>query len=459
MAKLWQFLKQPVSRRTLFKGAAALLGVGVAAKLLVDEFSTPDEGSLLSMKSHGGDWTPATGTLIDVREFKKTMTVEALNKTAEQYFAGVRNWDSLLTKPLSQIEDAPNLLTNFAQVLNGLKLLPGMSVLDFGAGSCWASRWLTQLGMEAIALDVSQTALKIGQALYARQPVIGERPPPRFLLFDGHRIELPDASVDRILCLDTLHHLLNPDEVLAEMSRILKPGGIAGFSEPGPTHSRSFQSQFEMRNFKVLEDDVDIQKIWSSARQVGFARLRLAVYAPHTFLLTLSEFEDYLDGGSPNKRFADITRARMQGLRLFFLQKAGQAPALDSRSRAGLAAKLEVHVASATVKEGEPVTAQVTITNTGRAIWLPRSSKRGAVQLGSRLLDASGRLLDIDVSRHPLTPGDGRSIAPGETVKLDVKIPSPSRGSYILEFDLVSEQIAWFSMMGSQAVRVTFQVH
>jgi len=455
--RLWRLARQPISRRRLFQGAAALLGAGVVAKWLVDEPAS--ESALVDMKSHGGNWTPSSGTLIDVREFKKTMTVESLNDSAEEYFASIKNWDSLLAKPLSQVEDAPALLSNFAQVLNGLQLLPGMSVLDFGAGSGWASRWLTQLGMEAIALDVSRTALKIGQALYQRQPVIGKQPPPRFLHFDGRRIELPDASVDRILCLDTFHHLLNPDEVLREMSRILKPGGIAGFSEPGPRHSSSFQSQFEMRNFKVLEDDVDMGRIWSSARQAGFTRLRLAVFAPHTFLLSLSEFEEYLKGGSANAQFAEVTRARMADARLFFLQKGLLAAAPDSRGRTGLAAKLEVRVAATEVKAGTPLSAQVVVTNSGRATWLPRSAGRGAVLLGCHLLDASGRTLTQGYFRHALTPGDGRPIAPGETVTLDIRMPSPGKGSYLLDWDLVAESVAWFSSIGLAPVRVKLEVN
>lgn len=325
MANLWGFLKKPLSRRALFAGAAAVLGAGVAGRWLTRGFSGAEEGALIGMKSHA-DGTPSTGELIDVNEFKKGMSVESLNQTAEQYFASIQNWDALLAKPLSQVEDAPVLLTNFAQVLNGLQLAPGMSVLDFGAGSCWASRWLTQLGMQAIALDVSATALKIGRELYARQPVIGERPAPRFMLFDGHRIELPDASVDRILVLDAFHHLLNPAEVLGEMSRVLKPGGIAGFSEPGPTHSRSFQSQYEMRNFKVLEDDVHIDRIWAMAQQAGFARMRLALLNVPSYLVTFEQFEEFLAGGKMMQRFAEAVRAQMFDRRMFFLQKGGVAP-------------------------------------------------------------------------------------------------------------------------------------
>jgi SAM-dependent methyltransferase len=454
--KLRRLAKQPVSRRRVFQLAALLAGGGLAAKWLLDE--SADVGSVTEMKAHGNHWTPATGTVIDVGEFKKSMTVEALNETAEHYFASVKNWDYLLAKPLGGIEDAPALLNNFAHVLNGLQLVPGMTVLDFGAGSCWASRWLTQLGMEVIALDVSQTALKIGQALYARLPVIGERPKPRFLLFDGRRINLPDASVDRILCLDTFHHLLNRDEVLREMSRILRPGGIAGFSEPGPRHSRSFQSQYEMRNFKVLEDDVDIHRIWNWAKEAGFTRLRLGVFAPHTFLLPLSDFDDYLEGGAANERFAESTRARMADIRLFFLQKgvAGLAP--DSRARAGLAGKLALHVASTTVKEGEPLAAQVVVTNSGSALWLPRGAKRGAVLFGCHLLDASGRMLNVDFFRHPLTPGEGRIVSPGEVLSLDMQIPPPPRGSHILECDLVAEQVGWFGSFGSLPMRIKIDV-
>ena len=456
LERLWRLANKPISRRRLFQGAAALLGAGLAGKWLVDRQA--NDSALVSMESHAGSWTPAeAGHLIDVHEFKKTMTVESLNETAEQYFASVKNWDQFV-KPLASVEDTPALLNNFAHVLNGLQLVPGMTVLDFGAGTCWASRWLTQLGMEVIALDVSRTALKIGQAYYARQPIVGDRPAPRFLHFDGHRIELPDASVDRILCLDTLHHVLNPDEVLREMSRILKQGGIAGFSEPGPRHSRSFQSQFEMRNFKVLEDDVDIARIWSYAREAGFMRLRLGVFSPHTFLLSLSEFEDYLKGGRSNAQFAESCRARMEDTRLFFLQKGVSGAGLDSRSRAGLAAKLEVKVAATTIKEGIAMTAQVAVTNSGRATWLPRSSPRGAVLIGCRLFDASGRLLNLDYFRHALTPGDGRRIAPGETVSLNIDVPVPSKGSYILEWDLVAESVGWFSSTASAPVRFKIEV-
>jgi SAM-dependent methyltransferase len=460
MAKLWPPAALRVNRRTLFKSAAGVLAAGFAGEWLLDKFLARDEPSATSLLPPVAKPLPGTGaTFVDVREFKKSMTVEALNTKAEAYFARLKTWDFHLAKPLWNPDGTPELLTNFAHLLRGLQLLPGMTVVDFGAGSCWASRWLSQMGMEAIALDVSATALKIGQELYARLPVIGQRPPPRFLVFDGHRIDLPDASVDRILCFDTFHHLLNPDEVLREMSRILKPGGIAGFSEPGPKHSSTPQSQFEMRNFQVLEDDVRIGEIWFSARKAGFQRIRLAVFTVPTYAVGLAEFEEFLGGATaPGQRFLEATRAQMHDRRMFFLQKGGEPP-MDSRTRGGLNAKLQVALTSVAPKEGSPLTARAVVTNTGKAIWLPHSAGAGGVELGIHLLDASGTLLEHGYVRHPLTPGAGRTIAPGETVTLDLRIPKLPKGRHVLEFDLISRSVVWFSVMGVDTVRLPVEVN
>src|SRR5205823_14746567 len=102
--------------------------------------------------------------------------------------------------------------------------------------------------------------------------------------------------------------------------------------------------------------------------------------------------------------------------------------------------------------------AQVIVTNSGRAAWLAASARGGAVRRGCHLLDASGEMLAVDYFRQALAPGDGLPIAPGKAVKLETRIPSRPEGSYVLEFDLVSESVGWFAMSGSEIVRRTIQV-
>ena len=147
----------------------------------------------------------------------------------------------------------------------------------------------------------------------------------------------------------------------------------------------------------------------------------------------------------------------MRNRRTFFLYK-GELATPDSRQRVGLAAKLEVTLASQQVQEGAPFMAQITIKNSGDNIWLPMSAPVGPVQLGVHLLDREGKLINLDYSRHKLMEGEGRAIHPGETLQLETVVPSPPKGQYIFAFDLVSEGITWFEMVGSQTVRVEIEV-
>ena len=396
--------------------------------------------------------------LIDVRELMAASSIEEHCRLAENYFARLTDWTYHLAKPLCSFEDTPQLLINFAMVLQGLELCQGLTVLEFGAGTCWAARMLTQLGCKVIACDVSASALEIGRELYRRNPPAGDRPEPQFLLFDGHRFDLPDASVDRVICLDAFHHVPNPEEVLRELGRVLATGGFAGFAEPGPEHSKSAQSQYEMRTAGVIENDIRIEEIWRLARNAGFTDLKLAVFLLEPLFLRINEFEEFLDGGrSTTNTFTKATRQFMQNQRNFFLYKGPPAPK-DSRYRQGLTGTIVVLPATSTVNEGEPVKLKATVTNSSKSVWLPVVAPAGGVLLGCHVRNADGTSFRESYQWIALTPGEGRKIFPGETVTVDVELNPLPAGSYILEFDLVSNGICWFVMNDSEVVRVRAEV-
>lgn len=407
--------------------------------------------------SDGPNREPDQQELIDVRKLIAELSVAELCETAEQFFKRLENWDYLHAKPFSAINETPELLICFAHVVQGLKLLPDMAILDFGAGSCWTSRFLSQMGLEVIACDVSQAALEIGQDLYRRLSVIGAQPAPRFLRFDGHRFNLPDEHVDRISCMDAFHHVPNQQEVLNEMARILKPGGIVGFSEPGPEHSQAPQSQYEMRTNRVIENDIDVRHIWQQARNAGFTDLKVAFFNPNPFLLSLDDFTACLNGDDAGELYVANTRNEMRHRRLFFLYKGEATTPVDSRQREGLMGELKVELASTRIAAGEKLHLKAIATNTGRNVWLPATARIGAVRFGVHLFDENGVLLDLDYFRAPLTPSEGRQTLPGEVVELDVEVPAPAPGKYILQFDLVSEAVCWFEHNGASIIRVAVE--
>lgn len=364
-------------------------------------------------------------SLIDVKQLIAASSLDDLNAKAESYFSSLANWDDHLAKPFARAADTPALLINFANVLQGLRLLPGMTVLDFGGGSGWVSRILTQLGCRAIVLDVSPTALEIAREAYRRQPPIGTQPEPRFLLFDGRRIDLPDRSVDRVICFDAFHHSADPDAMIREFARILVPGGIAGFAEPGPHHSQTAQSQFEMRNYGVVENDVDIDAIGRTARAAGFVDLRVAAFTLEPFHVRADEYEDLVHGrGATPLRWLESTRASLAMVRNFFLIRAG-GDALDSRGVDGLSCRIDV------VRDGSSFVA--TATNSGRALWLPSSAGRGGVAIGCHLPDA------FDYARVQVD----EAVPPGGSVVARFELPANSEP----EFDCVAEGVTWFAQL------------
>jgi SAM-dependent methyltransferase len=394
---------------------------------------------------------------VDVRTLLEQRSLAELNQLAEEYFSRLTTRDYHLAKPFGAIDETPQLLINFAVVLQGLSLCPGLTVLEFGAGTCWASRYLSQLGCHMIALDVSPTALEIGQELYRRHPLIGNKPAPRFLQFDGQRIDLPDESVDRIICLDAFHHVPNPAQVLLEIGRVLKNGGIAGFAEPGPEHSLSAQSQYEMRTFGVIENDVKIREIWRDARLAGFTGIKVAVFNVPPFHLTLDDFDAFLNDEPLTANYLQATREFLKNQRNFFLYK-GPPAASDSRYRTGLKALIHLNSNSLTATEGEPIEAKATVTNTSTSIWLPRSAQLGAVMLGVHVYHSDETIYRHSFHWEALTEGEGRPILPDETVDVEVRMPPLPKGDYILEFDMVSNDVCWFSLNGSPTVRIPLKV-
>ncbi|HKS10009.1 MAG TPA: glycosyltransferase [Pyrinomonadaceae bacterium] len=415
-----------------------------------------DDTSLIDTLQASRLRSEAETDFIDVRQRMKELSVEDLCATADTFYARLDNWDYLHAKPLASASETPELLINFSHVVLGLNLLPDMTIVDFGAGACWTSRFLSQMGMQVIAVDVSAAALKIGEDLYRRHPLIGAQPEPRFLHFDGHKLDLPDESVDRISCWDAFHHVPNPVQVLKEMSRVLKLGGVAGFSEPGPNHSKSPQSQYEMRTNQLIENDVDLNEIWMAAQAAGFTDIKVALFNPKPLLQSLGRFDEYVSGAGAGEDFVEDTRSEMQHRRVFFLFKGDASLPDDSRRREGLRAALQVEPAATRIDADGFAELRVSVTNTGTATWLPGTSRVGAVRFGVHLFDEAGTLLDLDYYRKDFSPDE--QLAPGDSAEFVAEVPLPSAGVYVLQCDLVSEGVCWFEHNGSPTVRLRIEV-
>ncbi len=392
--------------------------------------------------------------LIDVKELLARKTVEELGERADAYFrAALDHPDMMLAKPVASVGEAPELLISFGTLLRGLQPVPGATVLDFGAGTCWTSRLLTQLGCRVIAMDISEAALEIGQRLFERNPVFGQSHPPQFQRFDGRRIGLAAGTVDYIVCFDAFHHVPNPQEVLLEMGRVLRPGGTAAFSEPGPRHSRLAQSQYEMRNYGVIENDIVMRDVAAWAKQAGFDDVRLAVFDADTYWCSPTEFESIWGSADSPPGYLPHLRACLDNRRLFILKKRGSVSP-DSRDRTQLGGNLEL-IELSVDRNAQPdhviISGSCRAVNTGTARWLPSDAEVGPVRLGARWKKDGGAAEDL--ARFPI-PGEGVAAGEAREVSFRLAVPVTVAETAKVEIDLVSEGIAWFAINGSQPLRI-----
>jgi SAM-dependent methyltransferase len=386
---------------------------------------------------------------IRVKDLLSVLSIEELNETAETYFARLKDPTHLLAKPYAAVEECAVLLTHLGALLKGSHPLPGMAVLDFGCGSGWLTRILTQLRLEVFAIDPSRSALNLAQRLMVEQPPFGRYHQPKFLVFDGRTIPLPSGSVHRVFCNDAFHHVPNPEEALQEIARVLRPGGIAAFAEGGPRHSLTAQAQQEMRLYRVIENDIIIRDVWGYAQKAGFAKIFIAVLSADCPLLSLCQYEKWLAGDPvAEENVNSRLRSYLENVTIFFLEKSGT-EVLDSRTRSGLRADLSVELSSV----APAVHGTARIQNCGSAVWLPHGSAgEGGVALGVHLLDRSRRCIELDFARIILKSGKDEPVLPGEEVSVAFILPALPKGQYSLEFDMVSEGVTWFAFAGSPTV-------
>ena len=141
-----------------------------------------------------------------------------------------------------------------AELAAVMPLFPtGARVLELGAGTGYQARELAARGFRVTAVDLAGST-------YAADRVFPVRD------YDGRRLPLPDAAVDVVFSSNVLEHVHDIDGLMAEMARVLAPGGRGVHILPSPA----------WRFWTLVAGWLDLGPLlWEQCRQLGGRRQSL----------------------------------------------------------------------------------------------------------------------------------------------------------------------------------------
>jgi 2-polyprenyl-6-hydroxyphenyl methylase/3-demethylubiquinone-9 3-methyltransferase len=106
-----------------------------------------------------------------------------------------------------------------------------LSIADIGCGAGFLTNYLSQKYSNVHGLDASESSLEVANKRDISKKV-------NYQLGDAYKLPYADNSMEVVCAMDFLEHVDDPEKVVAECARILKPGGLFFYH----TFNRNFLS-------------------------------------------------------------------------------------------------------------------------------------------------------------------------------------------------------------------------
>lgn len=162
-------------------------------------------------------------------------------------------------------------LEHYHRYAVALGLVADKDVLDVACGEGYGSSLLANVARSVVGVDVSAEAIAHARNVYREQG--------NLTLLEGRaeRLDFADASFDVVVSFETIEHLAEQAEMVAEISRVLRPHGILVISSPNRpiySESREYRNEFHVKELDFGELD-ELLKAWF--RRVSYFGQRLAI--------------------------------------------------------------------------------------------------------------------------------------------------------------------------------------
>lgn len=176
----------------------------------------------------------------------------------------------------------------YAVLLDAVK---GKDVLDIASGEGYGSAMLAKTAKSVTGVDISAEAIAHAKKKYRIENL-------RYLEGNAAELNLPDNSFDMVVSFETIEHLSQQDEVMAEFSRVLRPDGVLVLSSPNrPIYQKECGSnnEFHIKELDFAELDLLLKKKFEFVEYYG-QRLQIgSVISPISPSLGLYSYQGYIE--------------------------------------------------------------------------------------------------------------------------------------------------------------------
>jgi len=144
-----------------------------------------------------------------------------------------------------------DLLLPPKNILKEAGIKPGFRIFDYGCGpgsfTIAAAELAGKFG-KVYALDIHPPAIKRVQKIAAKNKVTNIE-----TICSDCATGLDNESIDVVLLYDTLHSLTNPESILEELHRILKPHSVLSFRDHHLKEGEILAKMTDKGLFRLLE--------------------------------------------------------------------------------------------------------------------------------------------------------------------------------------------------------------
>lgn len=112
---------------------------------------------------------------------------------------------------------------------------PGMNLIDVGCGQGRHSYEAYRRGCNVTAFDMNESDLADVKSMFGAMELEGEAGFPAIAQVqagDARQMPYDDDSFDRVIASEILEHIHEDEQVMAELFRITKPGGLVAVTVP-----------------------------------------------------------------------------------------------------------------------------------------------------------------------------------------------------------------------------------